>query len=239
MKIVGIGIAISRVEIRSNNMKNLLLTALIAMPLTATNITNAGSLIAIEQSQNAKSGQFKKEDRKSRIDTEKSGSLAKSTTIRKDMKWYVIKQGDSLSEISIKFLGSQEKLRVLVDANNIRDPNEIRIGQRLLIPLKSDKDYYQVGNASWYGADFQGRKTASGKRFNMHNYTAAHRTLPMGTKVRVINLKNGRVVIVKINDRGPYIKGRIIDLSYAAAKSLEMIRSGVTRVKVEVISAPV
>jgi rare lipoprotein A len=73
----------------------------------------------------------------------------------------------------------------------------------------------------------------------MHSYTAAHRSLPIGTVVRVVNLKNGRDVIVKINDRGPYIKGRIIDLSYAAAKSLEMVRSGITKVKVEVISAPV
>jgi rare lipoprotein A len=73
----------------------------------------------------------------------------------------------------------------------------------------------------------------------MHSYTAAHRSLPIGTVVRVVNLKNGRGVIVKINDRGPYIKGRIIDLSFAAAKSLEMVRSGIARVKVEVISAPI
>jgi len=100
------------------------------------------------------------------------------------------------------------------------------------------KNYSTIGVGSWYGANFHGKKTASGKRFNMHNYTAAHRSLPLGTQVRVVNLKNGRGVIVKINDRGPYIKGRIIDLSYAAAKSIGMVRSGIARVKVEVISVP-
>jgi len=69
----------------------------------------------------------------------------------------------------------------------------------------------------------------------MYDYTAAHRTLPFGTKVRVTNLKNNRTVIVRINDRGPFVKGRIIDLSYAAARKIKMIRDGVTRVKVEIL----
>ncbi|MGH7799449.1 MAG: septal ring lytic transglycosylase RlpA family protein [Thermodesulfobacteriota bacterium] len=100
------------------------------------------------------------------------------------------------------------------------------------------KNSSTIGVGSWYGGNFHGKKTASGKRFNMYNYTAAHRSLPLGTQVRVVNLKNGRGVIVKINDRGPYIKGRIIDLSYAAAKSIGMVGSGIARVKVEVISVP-
>ncbi|MGH7807287.1 MAG: septal ring lytic transglycosylase RlpA family protein [Thermodesulfobacteriota bacterium] len=100
------------------------------------------------------------------------------------------------------------------------------------------KNQSKVGIASWYGKRFHGRKTASGKNFNMYNNTAAHRNLPLGTKVRVVNLKNGKDIIVDIIDRGPYIKGRIIDLSYAAAESIGMIKVGIEKVKVEVISLP-
>ena len=96
----------------------------------------------------------------------------------------------------------------------------------------------KIGVASWYGRRFHGRKTASGTQFNMYSYTAAHRSLPLGTKVRVLNLKNGKNVIVKINDRGPYIKGRMIDLSYAAAKSIDIIEPGLEMVKVEVLALP-
>jgi rare lipoprotein A len=98
--------------------------------------------------------------------------------------------------------------------------------------------YSQVGVASWYGVDEDGGKTASGESFSMHGYTAAHQTLPIGAMVRVVNLENGRDVIVKINDRGPFKKGRIIDLSYAAAKSIEMLGKGTAKVRVEVISVP-
>lgn len=96
--------------------------------------------------------------------------------------------------------------------------------------------YSQVGVASWYGVDEDGGKTASGERFSMHSYTAAHQTLPIGTMVRVVNLENGRDVIVKINDRGPFKEGRIIDLSYAAAKSIGMLGRGTAKVRVEVMS---
>ena len=75
--------------------------------------------------------------------------------------------------------------------------------------------YVQRGEASWYGQGFHGRKTASGERFNQHNLIAAHRKLPLGTKATVINLDNGKTVEVEINDRGPYVRGRIIDLSEA------------------------
>jgi rare lipoprotein A len=93
----------------------------------------------------------------------------------------------------------------------------------------------QQGKASYYGADFHGRKTASGERFDMHGMTAAHRTLAMGTHVRVTNTDNGRSVVVRINDRGPYADGRVIDVSYAAARQLGMIGAGVVPVKVEVL----
>lgn len=89
-----------------------------------------------------------------------------------------------------------------------------------------------LGRASWYGSDFHGAPTASGEPFNMHALTAAHRTLPLGSYARVSNLANGRSVVVKINDRGPHTGRRTIDLSYAAAEELEMVRAGTARVKV-------
>jgi len=91
------------------------------------------------------------------------------------------------------------------------------------------------GKASWYGPGFQGRRTANGERFNTWEYTAAHRSLPFGTKVRVTNLRNGQAVIVRINDRGPYIGGRVIDLSKAAAQAIDMIRSGTAPVRIEIL----
>jgi rare lipoprotein A len=91
------------------------------------------------------------------------------------------------------------------------------------------------GMASWYGYDWSGNKTASGERFNPEAMTAAHRSLPLGTKVRVINTRNGRSVVVRINDRGPYIGGRIIDLSAGAARLLGMIGSGIAPVRLEVL----
>jgi rare lipoprotein A (peptidoglycan hydrolase) len=89
------------------------------------------------------------------------------------------------------------------------------------------------GKASFYGKKFHGRKTANGEIYNMHRMTAAHRTLPFGTLVQVTNLKNNKSVIVRINDRGPFIPGRMIDLSYAAAQRLDFINDGVVKVKVE------
>jgi len=93
----------------------------------------------------------------------------------------------------------------------------------------------QRGEASYYAHDFHGRKTASGEQFDMHELTAAHRTLPMGTRVRVTNLDNGRDVVLRINDRGPFKRGRVIDVSYEAAKRLDMIAAGIAPVKVEVL----
>ncbi|MBU0554047.1 septal ring lytic transglycosylase RlpA family protein [Myxococcota bacterium] len=94
------------------------------------------------------------------------------------------------------------------------------------------------GEASWYGPGLHGNKTASGERFNMNAMTAAHRTLPFGSRVRVTYPKTGRAVIVRINDRGPYGGGRIIDLSKAAAKRLGLIKAGVGEVELEVLSTP-
>jgi rare lipoprotein A len=91
------------------------------------------------------------------------------------------------------------------------------------------------GIASWYGPNFHGKYTSNGEIYNMYDYTAAHKTLPMNTKVKVTNLNNGKSVIVRINDRGPFVKGRIIDLSYAAAKKIGIDKTGTAPVKLEVI----
>ncbi|MGM0587672.1 MAG: septal ring lytic transglycosylase RlpA family protein [Bacteroidota bacterium] len=95
------------------------------------------------------------------------------------------------------------------------------------------------GQASWYGPNFHGKKTASGERFNMYRYTAAHRTLPLGTKIRVVNVDNGKSVVVRINDRGPYAKGRILDLSKRAARKLDMLDTGTAHVQLYLIKGDV
>jgi len=97
------------------------------------------------------------------------------------------------------------------------------------------KKPYQVGTASWYGKEFQGKATASGEPFNMFDLTAAHPTLPLGTTVRVTNLRNGHMVLVRINDRGPVPDDRIIDLSYSAAKALGFKARGLQRVRLDVV----
>jgi rare lipoprotein A len=93
------------------------------------------------------------------------------------------------------------------------------------------------GIASWYGDDFHGLQTANGETFDMEAMTGAHRTLPLGTIVKVTNVKNGRQVKIKINDRGPYIGGRILDLSYGAARELGMVGQGVAPIQIEVLGA--
>jgi rare lipoprotein A len=98
------------------------------------------------------------------------------------------------------------------------------------VKLKTTK-----GKASFYGGGFHGRPTASGERYDQNSLTAAHRSLPMGTRVKVKNLRNGREVVVRINNRGPYVKGRIIDLSTRAAKDLRMTNAGVVPVEMTVI----
>ncbi len=94
---------------------------------------------------------------------------------------------------------------------------------------------FQSGVASWYGGNFHGRKTANGETYNMNALTAAHKTLPFGTKVRVTNTRNGGSVVVRINDRGPFIAGRVIDLSRAAASQIGVTSSGVAPVKLAIL----
>ncbi len=98
--------------------------------------------------------------------------------------------------------------------------------------------FYEVGVASWYGPGFQGRTTANGELYDMFSFTAAHKTLPFGTVVRVVDLATGKSVVVRINDRGPFVPGRIIDLSYAAALELGIIERGTAKVGLIILHEP-
>jgi rare lipoprotein A len=100
------------------------------------------------------------------------------------------------------------------------------------------KEEPETGVASWYGEEFQGNTTANGETYDLNELTAAHPTLPFGTTVRVTNLNNRKNILLRINDRGPYIGQRLIDVSWAAAKRLGFVASGTTRVRVEVVARP-
>ncbi len=105
-------------------------------------------------------------------------------------------------------------------------------------PLQSHEGFSQAGVASWYGKDFHGKTTSSGETYDMNAMTAAHKTLPLGVFVKVKNTDNGREVVVRVNDRGPFVKGRIIDLSYAAAKKLGVDIAGTAPVRIEALGYP-
>ncbi len=102
-------------------------------------------------------------------------------------------------------------------------------------PMVSAEGFVETGIASWYGEKFHGRPTALGETYNMYAMTAAHKTLPLPTRVRVTNLENGRRLELRVNDRGPFVEGRVIDLSYSAARELGVVRSGTARVRVEAL----
>jgi rare lipoprotein A len=117
-------------------------------------------------------------------------------------------------------------------------PKPYRVNGRWYQPISHARGFEQEGVASWYGRKFHGRKTSSGETYNMYAVTAAHKTLPLGTYVRVRNLRNGKVLDVRINDRGPFARGRIIDLSYTAAKTLGVVGPGTAPVKITALGAP-
>lgn len=111
-------------------------------------------------------------------------------------------------------------------------PASYEVNGERYYPIPSAYGFTQTGKASWYGKKFHGRTTANGEIYNMYGKSAAHRTLPLGTYVRVTNLSNRKMIIVRVNDRGPFVKGRVIDLSYTAAKELDLIGVGVGDVRV-------
>jgi rare lipoprotein A len=112
----------------------------------------------------------------------------------------------------------------------------VAMSTAVALPQAQAQDTLLTGVASWYGPGFHGRTTANGERYNMNELTAAHKSLKFGTKVRVTNGKNGKSVVVRINDRGPYVASRIIDLSKGAAQAIDMIGPGTASVTVEIIS---
>lgn len=120
----------------------------------------------------------------------------------------------------------------------------IKVGKPYMVdgiryePMTSSLGYHEKGIASWYGEDFHGQASANGECYNMYAFTAAHKTLPLPTIVRVTNLENNKSIVLKVNDRGPFVRGRIIDLSYAAAQSLDVVRTGTAPVLVEAIGGP-
>jgi rare lipoprotein A len=117
-------------------------------------------------------------------------------------------------------------------------PKPYKVYGRWYQPLPDSKGFRQRGIASWYGEDFHGKKTSSGEAYDMYALTAAHKTLPLGTYVRVHNLENNRQVDLRINDRGPFVKSRIIDLSYAAAKKIGIVETGTASVEVVALATP-
>ncbi|GAB4278798.1 MAG: septal ring lytic transglycosylase RlpA family protein [Deferrisomatales bacterium] len=113
-----------------------------------------------------------------------------------------------------------------------------RVRGRTYVPLEDARGYSEVGLASWYGPGFHGKRTASGEIYDMYGPTAAHKLLPLGTRVRVTRLDDGRSVVARINDRGPFVSGRVIDLSYALADALGIVGQGTAKVRVEALEGP-
>jgi rare lipoprotein A len=126
---------------------------------------------------------------------------------------------------------SRGGVRIPSNAGVYKVGNPYQIGDTWYYP-KEQPDYDETGIASWYGPTFYGHHTANGEMYDGTEFTAAHRTLPMPVNVRVTNLGNGKSIVVRVNDRGPYAKGRIIDLSEAAARELDVVRTGTARVRV-------
>lgn len=150
---------------------------------------------------------------------------------------YIVKPGDSLWKISKKFLNKDPYQ--IAKENGLSRPNLIQPGQKLLIhpsppPATPALEMGEV-TASWYGAEHHRKVTASGQRYDVNKNTLAHKTLPFGTKVRLINPENGKTAEGVVNDRGPYVKGRDVDTSYALAKKLGFVKKGVTKLNIEII----
>ena len=131
--------------------------------------------------------------------------------------------------------GNAPPSRHLGEGGKVKRGNPYQVAGQWYEPLATGEGYDEVGIASWYGRKFHGKKTANGETYDMYAMTAAHTVLPMPSIVKVTNLENGKSVKVRINDRGPFVKGRLIDLSYAAAKALGYVKQGTARVRVQTL----
>jgi rare lipoprotein A len=147
--------------------------------------------------------------------------------------------GCSLRQENNNFnLTDREVISILNDGCTIkRDTRQrYKIDGKRYRTLSSSRGYKKRGIASWYGTDFDGKQTACGEEYDMYDFTAAHKTLPLPSYLKVQNLRNGKTVIVKVNDRGPFVDDRLIDLSYAAAKKIDMLDSGTSPVRIYAVS---
>ncbi len=161
----------------------------------------------------------------------------KPTPIKNEPIEYIVKQGDTLWKIGRQMF-NRDPYQIARD-NGLANPNLIRPGQKLIINPAPSRPTPPIMNgevtASWYGAEHHNKLTASGQRFDMNKDTLAHRTLPFGTKVRLVNPANGKSADGVVNDRGPFIKGRDVDVSYAMAKKLGFVKKGVVKLDIETI----
>jgi rare lipoprotein A len=150
---------------------------------------------------------------------------------------YIVKPGDSLWKIGRKFINKDPYQ--IAKENGLSKPDLIQPGQKLIIYPSPPQEtpVLKTGEvtASWYGAEHHHKITASGQRYDMNKNTLAHNSLPFGTKVRLVNPENGKTAEGVVNDRGPYIKGRDVDTSYALAKQLGFVKKGVTKLNIEVL----
>ena len=150
---------------------------------------------------------------------------------------YIVKQGDNLWKIGKQFF-NKDPFQIARD-NGLANPNLILPGQKLIIHPAPPPPVRPAVNgevtASWYGQEHHSKLTASGQKFDMYKNTLAHRTLPLGTKVRLVNPENGKSAEGVVNDRGPFIKGRDVDVSYAMAKQLGFVKKGVIKLDIETI----
>jgi rare lipoprotein A len=145
---------------------------------------------------------------------------------------YTVKPGDTLWKLGVKQF--QVDPYQLARDNGISDPNRIYPGQKLIIKKQESAGRQEVV-ASWYGRDYHQKPTASGEPFDMYANTLAHKTLPLGTQVRLTNTATGKTLVGKVNDRGPFIPGRDVDLSYGMARELGLVSQGVGPLVMEVL----
>jgi rare lipoprotein A len=144
--------------------------------------------------------------------------------------------GCAVSERRIRVIDHKKPAMVLPEARDSSLQGPYIIDGVHYYCLSGEEGYVEEGIASWYGGEFHGRNTSNGEVYDMHKKTAAHKTLPFGTYVKVVNLSNGKEVFVRINDRGPFVKGRIIDLSFAAATDIGLIEPGTVKVHLAALS---
>jgi rare lipoprotein A len=152
---------------------------------------------------------------------------------------YEVRPGDSLWKIGVRLF--HKNPQQIARDNGLTNPDLIRPGQKLLIYLEQKYEPTEARTAKkvtacWYGMEHQNKITAGGHPFDAYKNTVAHRTLPLGTKVRLVNPENGRTAVGRVTDRGPFIRGRDLDVSLALAKKLGFVRKGVTELEIEVIS---